>query len=285
MNIPMVDSPLSLETKVAEGKTKQIFRSVAEPDICQILQLPKISAHDGKRKDLFAGKDVLSNRTNCNVFRLLHRQGIPVAFIQQLGDVSCLAYYCKMAPLEVVGRFKARGSYRERHPGVAEDTQFDPMLVELYLKTSGKQWMGMSLPDDDLLLIPTDLSCISYAAYRPHEPIGTPVIESIPIGYLGITPGDLPFIEQTTRDVGHVLRSAFAEEGGDLIDFKIEFGRQLSNGKLVVADDLNNDSWRIVFEGIDRSKQGYRNGGTLEETERNYRFVAEVTDRFNHRPS
>jgi phosphoribosylaminoimidazole-succinocarboxamide synthase len=65
-----------------------------------------------------------------------------------------------------------------------------------------------------------------------------------------------------------------------LADIKIEAGRQKVDGKLVIADVIDNDSWRI-WPGGDPSKQldkqNFRDGHPLSEVSDNYALVAELT--------
>ena len=121
-------------TKVAEGKTKEILRFDDSPGFCEVGSSDRITAGDGKRKDLIEGKGALSNRVACNVFRLLQRRDIPVAFKEQSGPTSFIAAYCDMIPLEIVGRFKAgaKSSYCKRYPDIPKGTMFKRPTVEFF---------------------------------------------------------------------------------------------------------------------------------------------------------
>jgi phosphoribosylaminoimidazole-succinocarboxamide synthase len=79
--------------------------------------------------------------------------------------------------------------------------------------------------------------------------------------------------------VFQLLREAWQELGGSLYDFKLEFGRTKS-GELVVADVIDCDSWRVVRNGVQLSKQGYRDGDDLQRVLSVYQTAAQLTDRF-----
>jgi phosphoribosylaminoimidazole-succinocarboxamide synthase len=68
-----------------------------------------------------------------------------------------------------------------------------------------------------------------------------------------------------------------------LADIKIEVGRRKRDGKIVIADVIDNDSWRI-WPGGDPSKQldkqSFRDGSDLSLVSDNYALVAELTRRF-----
>ena len=68
-------------------------------------------------------------------------------------------------------------------------------------------------------------------------------------------------------------------QGGTLVDLKVEFGYD-TKGRLLLADVIDNDSWRVIEDGSYIDKQVYRDGGALDDVAAKYRRVAEITDRF-----
>jgi phosphoribosylaminoimidazole carboxylase / phosphoribosylaminoimidazole-succinocarboxamide synthase len=49
----------------------------------------------------------------------------------------------------------------------------------------------------------------------------------------------------------------------------------------LLADVIDNDSWRVIEDGAYVDKQVYRDGGTLDDVTAKYRHVAEVTSHFH----
>src|SRR5205823_4709170 len=68
--------------------------------------------------------------------------------------------------------------------------------------------------------------------------------------------------------------------GGTLVDLKVEFGFD-KNRRLLLADVIDNDSWRVLESGSYIDKQVYRDGGALDDVAAKYARVAAITDRFD----
>ena len=84
---------------------------------------------------------------------------------------------------------------------------------------------------------------------------------------------------EIARRVFLILEKAWQLIGRKLVDFKVEFGYD-TEGNLLLADVIDNDSWRIVEDGRHIDKQAYRDGAELNEVTRNYRRVMELTSHF-----
>jgi len=87
-------------------------------------------------------------------------------------------------------------------------------------------------------------------------------------------------IEEITRKVFLLLEGAWNTLGYRLVDFKIEFGLD-DEGNLVVADVIDNDSWRLrTADWKEISKQTFRDNHPLKDVQENYVHVAAMVDQF-----
>ena len=250
-----VAKALVVGDRIAEGKTKIVYADPVDPALALIVHKDDITAGDGARRNVLPGKARLSGRTTANVFRLLTAAGIATHFVNAPAADRMVVRRCAMIPLEVVIRRLAAGSFVKRH-GIAEGTRFDPPLIEFFFK-------------DD----------------AAHDPLVTP--DWIAAQALA-SPAEIDELARTGRRVFETLEAAWARQDVQLVDLKIEFGRG-SDGALLVADVIDNDSWRIWPSGRKEAmldKQVYRD--TAEVTDDalrrvlgNYHTVADLTDAFS----
>ncbi|HZO47897.1 MAG TPA: phosphoribosylaminoimidazolesuccinocarboxamide synthase [Xanthobacteraceae bacterium] len=267
---------------VTEGKTKRIYQLADSKDLVTLVAKDDITAGDGAKHDVIPEKGLLANRTTCNVFRLLKECGVPVAFEEQDSATSFIAPGCTMLPYEVVTRREAHGSYLKRHPHIAKGQLFPQLLVEFYLKTKDKDWKGKPLVADDPLMDFTDGGS-QIKLLNPAKPvIGQEPFLILPTSDVLASNDEwkiFPEMRRIARQVFLVLEKAWQLQGGTLVDLKVEFGLD-SKGRLLLADVIDNDSWRVIEDGSYIDKQVYRDGGALDDVAAKYRRVAEITDRF-----
>lgn len=270
---------------IAEGKTKRVIRIRAGEVVLEAKD--DITAGDGAKHDVITGKAEVATATTCNVFRFLAACGVPVAFERQVGERAFLAPRCTMVLDEVVVRREAHGSALKREPYLHKGHVFPKLRVEHYLKTSGKRWKEHALPKDDPYMRIGREGDIRL--WRPDLPIaGTEPFLTLPgeagdkipvVLELGVDMHEVARMEETAKRAFLLLERAWAMLGRRLVDFKVEFGRT-ADGTLLLADVIDNDSWRVVEDGQYIDKQHYRDGGDLNEVTRRYRHVAALTERF-----
>jgi len=286
-----VDAPKSerivtkhpLGALVAEGKTKKIHLVKGSSDLAAVIAKDDITAGDGAKHDIIPDKGRLATATTSNVFRLLKACGLPVAFVEQDSAISFTAPKCQMLPYEVVVRREAHGSYLKRNPHLAKGQLFPQALVEFYLKSKDKNWKGKPLIcDDPLMQFAEEAKQISL--FNPAKPLQGQepflVLSASEVFGSDEEWKIFPEMRRIARQAFLVLEKAWQLEGGRLVDLKVEFGFD-SKGTLLLADVIDNDSWRVIEGGAYIDKQVYRDGGALDDVAAKYRHVAEVTGRFH----
>ena len=268
---------------VAEGKTKKIYRIKKGGDLVTVVSKDDITAGDGAKHDIIPDKGRLATATTCNNFRLLKACGLPVAFVEQDGPISFVAPNCQMLPYEVVVRREAHGSYLKRNPHFTKGQLFPRLIVEFFLKTKNKNWKGKPLVcDDPLMTLSADASKISL--FNPAKPVQgqEPFLVLAGSDVFG-RKGEakiFPEMQRLAKQAFLALEKCWQLEGGRLVDFKVEFGLD-GKGRLLLADVIDNDSWRVVENGGYIDKQVYRDGGALDDVMAKYRHVADITGRFH----
>ncbi len=257
---------------VAEGKTKVLRRK--GPGRVYACAKDDITAGDGAKRDSFRFKSVLATMTTCAVFELLEKSGVPTCFVARTGPAAFEALECAMLPYEIVGRAIALGSYCKRHPEISPRTRLPKRVVEFFLKTSGRRFGGLELPKDDPFIL--DHSPNGLELVRPDIPVSWDETQHIP-GEAVWGEGPLhpfPWMEELMRKTFDALERAWKRQGCTLADLKIECGYD-PGGRLVVADVIDNDSWRLFDEdGRHLDKQRYRDGASIEEVAALYKRVA-----------
>ena len=284
---------------LVEGKTKKIFEVVGCSDLVWVEYKNTITKHDNP--DLtkeFETKARLSNKVNTKVFLLLKQAGIPVAFVKELSSTEFIARKCDMIGLEVVMRRFAVGSYLKRSPSLKKakgevPKRFHRLVIEFFLKTTKGKLINSS---GKLLIDGLDPKKGEEDPYIPNpkedewklhhskKPLWDPNV------YLGSVQRNDVLGEhaidytRTMIDVAKrvflVLEGAWNTLGHRLIDMKIEFG-VTKEEKLIVADVIDNDSWRLRTSDWERlSKEAFRQNEALSEVEKKYGIVASLVEKW-----
>lgn len=248
--------------EIARGKTKVLYENPGQPHQLVVAQTDSISAGDGARRHEIQGKGRLAAQTTARVFRLLNLCGLPTHYLNGGEDDDnneTVVRRCNMIPLEVVTRGVAAGSFAKRNPGLQRGALLVPRVIEFFFK-------------DD----------------AAHDPLITPdqiVAQNI------AAPQEVGVMTELARLTFDILSHAWRKRDVLLVDLKIEFGRLAggeNQGQLVIADVIDNDSWRIWPQGREElmlDKQMYRNLETvddaaLDRVKRAYERVADLVGTF-----
>ena len=260
---------IKIGKELNQGKTKIIYELPDSPDGNHVLlkSKDKITAFDSTRKNDLAGKAKFSTVTTSAIFELLSTCGIKTHFVKKHNDEAFIGINCDMIPLEVVTRRIATGSFLKRYPGVKEGYRFAPVKLEMFFKDDAQ-----------------------------HDPFWTYeecVEAELTAGGRKIGKHELNVMGETAATVFEIIERAWATVDVALVDMKIEFGIDRKTGDLLLADVIDNDSWRIWPSGdkrLMRDKQVYRNlpevtPEALEQVKKNYQWVAGEVQKLNqHHP-
>jgi len=199
--------------KIYEGKAKILYEG---PEAGTLIQHFKddATAFNGKKHEVIDGKGVLNNRICEFIFTRLNSLGVPTHFIRRLNMREQLIKEVEIIPLEIVVRNVAAGSIAKRL-GLEQGTRLPRSIIEFYYK-------------DDAL--------------------GDPLISEEHITAFGwASPQELDDIMSLAVRVNDFLSGLFAGVGIQLVDFKIECGRQFEGEmmRIVVADEISPDTCRL----------------------------------------
>lgn len=216
-----------------EGKAKQIFRTDKENEVI-VHYKDDATAFNGEKKASIDNKGVLNNAITSNIFEMLNEAGIKTHFIKKLNDRDQLCKKVEIVPLEVIVRNVAAGSMAKRL-GLEEGFKLKTTVFELSYK------------DDEL---------------------GDPLInDHHAVGIGATTFEELNKIYEMTAKINDLLKEFFKKQNINLIDFKIEFGRD-ENGEVLLADEISPDTCRFwdatTGEKLDKDRFR-RDMGNVEE--------------------
>ncbi len=208
-----------------EGKAKRLY-ATDEPGLLLVEFKDDATAFNAKKRGTIEGKGAANNAISSRVFEALEAVGVPTHFVGSVSDTVQLVRQVEIVPLEVVIRNRAAGSFAQRY-GVEEGGELSPIVLEWCVKS------------DDL---------------------GDPQINDAAAVALGLaTEDDLAAMFDLATAVNDALRVYFGGLGLELVDMKLEFGRDPS-GELVLADEVSPDTCRLwdVVSGERLDKDRFR---------------------------
>jgi phosphoribosylaminoimidazole-succinocarboxamide synthase len=269
-----------------------------------------LTGGDAAKRAEIADIGVWKTEQTANIFNYLKKQGLPTAFIKKESDTSLLCYECDMLPLELVARRYAWGSFLKRMPQYKDESgvphRFDQVCWELFHKDSA---ITAPITDKPYQLSEGDARLLYLKNGQWAKGVYTDPYINIENGKWNLYPGkekfekDTPLMETKTlldsQEIDTVVNELIIPnflaieqawqkvETKDgriaLVDMKIEIGRRKLDNKLVIADVIDNDAWRI-WPGADPAKQldkqCFRDGHPASEISEKYKLVAELTGKW-----
>ncbi|MXQ96650.1 hypothetical protein E5288_WYG019276 [Bos mutus] len=223
------------------GKTKGVYELLDSPGKVLLQSKDQITAGNAARKNHLEGKAAISNKITSCIFQLLQEAGIKTAFTKKCGETAFIAPKCEVIPIEWVCRRIATGSFLKRNPGVKEGYKFYPPKVEMFFKDDANndpQWSEEQL-----------------------------IAANFCFAGLVIGQTEVGIMSHATQAIFEILEKSWLPQNCTLVDMKIEFGVDVITREIVLADVIDNDSWRLWPSG-DRSQQ---------KDKQSYRDLKEVT--------
>ncbi len=216
-----------------EGKSKIVYKT-NKPDTYIVHFKDDATAFNGVKKAQLKDKGFLNNKISNLVFRHLEKNGIKTHQIEKISDRETVVKKVEIVPIEVVVRNRATGSIVKRL-GLEKGKAFTPALIEYFYK------------DDKL---------------------GDPLISEGHIFHFGWATGEeMQQMVVIALKVNELMKKVFSSVGLDLIDFKLEFGRD-KKGNILLADEFTPDGCRLwdknTGEPMDKDRFRQDLGGVEE---------------------
>lgn len=232
-NISSEVNDMEKKAQLYEGKAKKVYLT-DDPELLIVDYKDDATAFNGLKKGTISGKGVINNRMSNLLMQKLEKAGIPTHFVKELRERETLVKKVSIVPLEVIIRNIAAGSFSKRY-GVDEGIVFDSPTIEFSYK------------NDDL---------------------GDPLLNEYHALALKLaTKEEIETIKKYSFGVNEQLKEFWRECGVTLVDFKLEFGR-LSDGKIVLADEISPDTCRLwdskTGEKLDKDRFRRDMGGVEE---------------------
>jgi len=211
-----------------EGKAKKLFLTDDENLVISEFK-DDLTAFNGEKKSSEAGKGALNNKISTELFKLLDSKGIQTHFVKMLDDNHMLHKKADVILIEVIVRNIATGSLT-RTLGIEDGKVLPFTLVEFDYK------------DDDL---------------------GDPKLNDQHALILGLVEyqDELDKLRRVARQINDILKPYFFDKGLNLVDFKLEFGKD-KDGNIILIDEISPDNCRFwdVASGEKMDKDRFRQG-------------------------
>ena len=195
--------------QIYEGKAKRIW-STEDAALVIVEFKDDATAFNGVKKGKITGKGEYNCAISTILFEHLESYHVPTHYIRRISSNEMLVKKVEIVPIEAVMRNAVAGSLVKRI-GLEEGKVLDFPIFEMYLK---------------------------------NDELGDPMINDYHALSLGIAkPEEIKQMFRMTAKINAILKSYFDRRGLVLVDFKLEFGRDLGN--LILADEISPDTCRI----------------------------------------
>jgi phosphoribosylaminoimidazole-succinocarboxamide synthase len=226
---------LSRGEQLYEGKAKILY-STNNPRLLVQYFKDDATAFNAAKKGTIGDKGIVNNKISSIIFKVLEEQGIKTHFVDVLNDREMLVKHVKIIPLEVVIRNITAGSVCKRL-GLDEGVELERPLTEFFYKC-------------DALSDPL--------VNRDHI-----------IAFDWATAEEFEYMWKEALRINEALKEFWKVRGIKLVDFKLEFGRDL-DGNLMLADEISPDTCRLWDSQTNQKMDKDRFRFDLGSVEENY---------------
>ena len=216
-----------------EGKAKIVYNT-DEADKLIVYFKDDATAGNGEKKGTIQNKGIINNKMSEFFFKLFKDDGIATHYLETLNEREMLVKKLDMIALEVIVRNVAAGSLAKRL-GFEEGTVLKTPVLEYCYK---------------------------------NDALGDPLLNRYHIMVLDVASVyELDQIEHIAFSVNHIMKDLLRAKNVDLIDFKLEFGRD-ENKNIILADEISPDNCRFwdmtTKEKLDKDRFRRDMGGVEE---------------------
>ena len=218
---------------IYEGKAKMMY-ATDDPNKVLVYFKDDATAGNGEKHGVIKDKGIINNKISEYFFKLLKTNGIESHFIETVSDREMVCKMLRMISLEVIVRNVAAGSLARRL-GLEEGTPLKVPVLEYCYK---------------------------------NDELGDPMLNRYHIMAIDIARvHELDEIEHIAFCVNTIMKANLRSKNVDLIDFKLEFGRD-EYDRVVLADEISPDNCRFwdmaTHEKLDKDRFRHDMGGVEE---------------------
>lgn len=253
--------------KIAEGKTKIIYRNPEDEKTVYMVFKDDITAGDGVKHDVIPGKALIDWETNKDIFEFLNRKGVITHYISSPEEkVSLVKKLDRKINLEVVSRRVAAGSIL-KWSSASEGQRYDPVITQFHYK---------------------------------DDPLHDPMLDDSYIDYIikAKNASEYAKMKRINEQAFGYIEAAFAHFDIQLIDIKLEYG--IIDGEVHLIDEISGGSFRLwpyahknpnlnqanVLEELNPEarldKDTYRMGQSTDMVKNKFVEIADITAGFKN---
>lgn len=220
--------------QIYEGKAKKLYTLKGYQSLLLQEFKDDATAFNAQKRGEILNKGIINCELTTFIFTYLAKKGIRNHFVKQISPNEMIIKRLKIVPIEVVVRNIAAGSLLKK-TNFKEGTLLSKPIVEFYYK-------------DDLL--------------------GDPMInDSHALAMKIANENDLKVLKQMALKINLILKPFFLKRGMKLVDFKLEFGKDIT-GKILLGDEITPDTCRLwdkkTGKKLDKDRFRFDLGGVNE---------------------